>query len=147
MIADGLGRWWEHLWDCIFRKFGKNKDRFSKEKWNDYLKTTVKTGGGSEIVAHGYLSNLILRFRFELNITAALFLCLIGLVSLQCTDVPGPIPPPCLLWVTSLALFYFAFVEVTASVKLLAETRELIIGGSEKPEENDSNKTAKAVQQ
>lgn len=130
MLADGLGRHIEVCWDGTLAKERPGDVTLAKSEWYRYLRLPVPTTDPDcGIVADGYLASIVLRLRFELNISAALLLCLVGMLW-QYLDPTVLYHPNWLAFLTVVGAFAcFCFYELRLTVLLLSKTRRLILLG------------------
>lgn len=86
MLADGLGRRIEVRSDETVARERLSEVMLAKSEWYQCLRLPVPTTDPDYgMVADGYLAGIVLRLRFELNISAALLICLTGMLW-QCLD-------------------------------------------------------------
>ena len=121
MVSDEVGRRLEVAWDRWFRR-DRGDVQFLESEWKRYLRTPAKSDNDStEIVAHGYLADLVLLLRFEANLASALFICFVGMV-FQCGDSDVLYSPRRWVFLIVALAFLLSCNEMRNTMKLLAST-------------------------
>lgn len=117
---------------CVWDRINKRRYPEAEDEWERYLKLDLPVD--VPLIAERYLRTIVVRMKFELSFSVALFVMIIGIILLRIQT--GFISSKCSFCISCiivpLLLSVYVFWESWNSTKLLINTRKKILNRFEK---------------